>query len=113
VRAITQADSTNSPNPLIEYLRQPGAKLGSSECWWLQQLLDRIKFKRKKGGRFVPLGQKSQKEINEVGAAHVRHLQQSEGMSQPDAIDRVVKMYPEWFGVDAGSRLANYIKRGV
>jgi integrase len=113
VRAVTQADSTNSPDPLIAYLRLPGAKLGHSECWWLEQLLERMQFKRKKSGRFVPLGQKSQKEINEVGAAHVRHLQQSEGMSQADAIDRVVKMYPEWFGVDTGSRLANYIKRGV
>ena len=113
VRAITQADSTNNPDPLIEYLRRPGAKLGSSECWWLQQLLDRMRFKRKKSGRYVPLGQKSHKEIHQMGAAHARDLQRIEGLSQAEAIDRVIQIYPQHFADDAGASLANFMRRGV
>jgi integrase-like protein len=112
LKAIERADRAGSLDPLIEYLRLPGVALGSSECWWLRQLLERIQFKRKKGGRYVPLGQKSRKEIHETGAAHVRDLQQTEKLSREAAIDAAVQIYPAWFGADAGASLANFMKRG-
>jgi integrase len=112
VKAIGQADSTNSPEPLLEYFaRRPGAKLGSSECFWLVQLLDRVaSFKRQKPGRFVPLGHKSSKERHQIGAAHVRKLQAT--LPLEAAIDAVVRIYPDWFGADHGLSLMSFIKRG-
>ena len=112
VKAIGQADRTNSLDPLIAYLRRPGAKLGSSECWWLQQLLERMQFRRKKRGKYVPLGQNSRQEVNAIGAAYVRHLQNTEGLPQDAAIDCTAKTHPQMFGHDAGASLANFIKRG-
>ena len=112
LKAIAQADRTNSPAPLLTYLRKPGAQLDVAECWLLQQLLERMQqFKRKKRGRFVPLGQKSREQINEMGAAYVRKLQ-AEGHQQAAAINITVKTYPESFGADEGLSLLNHIRRG-
>jgi len=111
--AIRQADRAGSFDPVREYLSRPGVQLGSAECWWLDRLLERLQFKRKKSGRFVPLGQKSQKEKHQVGAAHVHDLQRIEGLSQAEAIDRVVLIYPDWFADDAGAALANFMRRGT
>jgi hypothetical protein len=114
MEVIRRADATSSFEPLLEYLRRPRVELGTSELFWLRSLLERVKgFKRKKVGRFVPLGQKSRKEIYEIGAAHVHELQQTEGLSQAAAIDRVAQIYPaDWFGDDAGRRLSDFMKRG-
>jgi integrase len=111
--AVGRADKTNSPAPLIEYLQRRGVQLGPAECFLLRALLERMQsFRRKKSGRSVPLGQKSRKEIHEMGAAYVRHLQETEGRSREDAIDRTQKTFPQFFGQDTGASLANFIKRG-
>jgi integrase len=111
--AIGRADKTNNPAPLIDYLRRPAAQLGPAECFLLRALLERMQsFRRMKGGRYVPLDAKSRKEINEFGAAYVRHLQQTEGLSREDAIDHTVQTYPQFYAHDAGAGLANFIKRG-
>lgn len=109
--AIKHADIDNSFEPLLKFLCQPRVKLGESEIFWLRNLLERLQFKRKVRGNFVALGQKSQQDIHEAGAAHVRELQQT-GLSRADAIDRVVLIYPDWFKSDAGASLANFMKRG-
>ena len=110
--AIRAAEESHSPAPLIDYLQRPGVQLGPPECFLLRSLLERMQFRRKKGGRFVPLGAKSRKEIHEFGAAQVRDLQRIEGLSQDAAIDRTEKTHPQFFGHDAGASLANFIKRG-
>jgi hypothetical protein len=116
--AIERADKTNSPEPLIAHLSRPGVQLGLSECLWLRSLLERMQqFKRRKGGRYVPLGQKSQRERHERGAEHVRQLVRAarargEKLSTEAAIDEVAQIYPAWFSADAGASLANFIKRG-
>jgi integrase len=115
--AIERADRTITPEPLIVHLSLPGVQLGPSECLWLRSLLERVQFKRRKGGRYVPLGQKSQRERHERGAEHVRKLVRDakaggKKLSNEEAIDMVVKIYPTWFAADAGASLANFIKRG-
>jgi integrase len=113
LEAIKQADKTSSFEPVHKFLDQPQAELGPADCFWLQKLLERLQFKRKKSGHFVPLGQRSRQEIHEIGAAHVRKLQRDEGLPQQKAIDRVVKIYPkEWFGPN-GESLSNYMRRGA
>ncbi len=52
--AITRADATNSPDSLIAYLHRPDVKLGPSESFLLRLLLERVHFKRAKGGGHVP-----------------------------------------------------------
>jgi integrase len=109
--AVRQADKEGSFEPLRAYLRRPGARLGPAECWWLDRLLERLQFKRKSAGNFVPLGHRSSKEKHEIGAEYVRHLQ-AEGLSQQKAIDRAAQAHPDFFGHDGGIGLANYIRRG-
>jgi integrase len=112
VKAVSQADKDTSPDPIIAYLRQPGLEqIGATELWWLRQLLDRVQFKRKKGGKWIPLGHKTRPEIHAIAAEHVRDLMRTEGISQAQAIDRVVAIYPEWYGHDAGTSLLSFIKR--
>jgi integrase len=113
VAAVKRADATRSFDPLAEYLRQPGAQWGAAEYWWLRVLLEQLQYKHKKPGPHVPVGQKSRKEILEIGAAYVRKLQQEDGFVYEAAIDGAVKVYPEWFGDDAGASLSNSIKRGL
>jgi integrase len=116
--AIARADATTSPEPLLDYFRrQPGTLLGPAETFLLQRLLERVNFRRKKGGRFTPVGEKSRAEINETGAAYVRELKKQavargERLSDADAIDMTVRTFPQWFGVDGGLALANHMKRG-
>jgi integrase len=113
VVAIGQADKSIGPDPLLTYLRkQPEPQLGPAECWLLCQLLERMRFKRKKRGNFVQLGMKSKEQINETGAAYVRELQRSKGLTREEAIDLTWKTMPELFGHDAGASLANSMKRG-
>jgi integrase len=116
VETVAQADQASSLDPLISYLRQPDVSLRASEVFWLRSLLERMQFKRRRGGRFVPLGRKSRKERYEIGAAHVRDLMRTKGLPQAKAIDAVVKIYPQGhFGPDAdgpGLGLANFMKRG-
>jgi len=113
VAAIGQADEKRSPDPLLTYLRkQPEPQLGPAECWLLCQLLERVQFRRKKGGRSVRLGMKSKEQINETGAACVRELQRSKGLTREEAIDLTAKIMPDLFGADAGAKLANFMKRG-
>jgi hypothetical protein len=108
--AIKQAQKTNSPEPLIEYLRQPGAQLGPTECLLLRLLLERIgRFVRKKRGGDVLIGQKSRKEIHKFGAELVRKLQ-AEGLQHEKAIDTVAQTYPEVFG-PTGASLANFMRK--
>jgi integrase len=111
VAAVKRAERTSSFESLIAYLRQPAHEWGPAEFWYLQNLLEQLQYRRKKRGKFVPLGQRSRKEINEMGAAYVRKLQ-DEGTSHETALDITVKTYPKEFGADAGASLANFIKRG-
>src|SRR5262249_13362569 len=99
----------------LSYLRTPGTPLGTSERWWLEQLLERMQgFKRKKGGSYVPLGHKSREEQHAVAHAHVRQLQ-SQGLLEDAAIDVVAtKLYPAWYANEKGGPGASqksYIKR--
>jgi hypothetical protein len=113
VKAVGQADTDNSPDPLVAYLKKPGAvQLGPIELRWLRDLLERMQFKRKKHGNWTPLGAKSREEIHTVAAAHVRDLMRTEGLSQAQAIDRVAKIYPDWYAHDTGLSLQNFMKRG-
>jgi integrase len=113
VEAIKRADATRNFEPVIAYLRRPRATpWGPAEYWWLQILLEQLQYKRKQRGRHVPVGQKSQREVHELGAAYVRKLQ-SEGQSYETALDITARTHPELFGADAGARLANFMKRGT
>jgi hypothetical protein len=58
-------------------------------------------FKRKKGGRYVPLTYQSREEIHEVSAKHVRDLQ-AQGMPFEQAINTVAGTYPDWYAADKG-----------
>ena len=110
--AIKQAEAKRSFEPVLEYLRQPpGTQWGPAEYWWLQILLERLQYKRKARGNFVPLGTRSRKEDYEIGAAYARKLQQ-DGMSYEAAIDTAVKAHPHLFGADDDLRLQNFMKRG-
>jgi hypothetical protein len=111
--AITLADATNSPDHLIAYLHRPGAELGPAESFLLRLLLERVQFKRAKGGNYVPLGQQSSEEQHRIGAAHVRDLQQRDGLKRASAIDRTVQVFPDWFSADGGLSLTNFMKRGA
>ena len=112
VEAVLQAEATSSFEPVIAFLQLPGAQLRPSELFWLRELFDRLQVKRKKRGGYVPIGQQPWREIHEMGRKHVRNLMRSEGLSRDKAIDRVVKIYPKWFGDDAGLSLHNFIKSG-
>lgn len=113
LKALEQADKARSLGPLVAYLQLPGAQLGPAECYWLQELLGGLQFKGKTPGRPVPFRQQSRKQIHEACAAHVRHLQKTEGLSHADAIDRVVRTYPQWYEHDEGLSLVNFMKRGA
>jgi hypothetical protein len=76
-------------------------------------LLERMRFVRKKGGNFVPLGRKSREEVRRRGAARVRDLMRVDGLSQTEAIDRVVRTDPEFSGRGEKERLASFIRRGA
>ena len=113
LEAISRADAANSPEPLITHLNQPRSQLGLAETILLKLLLERVTFKRKKSGRFVPLGQKSRTEINELGAAFVRRRKQ-DGLSHEAAINEAIQTFPkDWFADDEGMSLWNYMKRGA
>jgi Phage integrase family len=113
LEAVGLAYSTISPDPVIAYLQRPEVQLRSSECLWLRLLLEQVQIRRKKRGRVVPLGQKSEEEKKQIGARHVRELQQAKKMSQRTAIDTVIKIYPEgYFGDTHGEKLFNYMKSG-
>jgi hypothetical protein len=117
--AILKAEGDESLDPLITYLRHPATQpvhLGPGECYWLRLLFERMQIKRKKRGRFTPLGMRSAKQRNWLGAEHVRELKRiakarGEDLSTDAAIDRVVRIYPWWFAADAGKGLGDYIKR--
>lgn len=113
VAAIRRAERDKSPEPLVAYLNRPGAQLGPAESWWLKMLLERMRFVRKKGGNFVPLGRKSREEVRRRGAARVRDLMRVDGLSQTEAIDRVVRTDPEFSGRGEKERLASFIRRGA
>ena len=113
LKAIKQADGAISPEPLVAYLRQPGAQLGPGECWWLIQLLERVNFRRRKGGRYVPLTQKSRKEILEICAEYVRDLMRTEELPSETAITKVMGIHPHWFRGDKDLSLHNFMKRGA
>ena len=64
VEAVKRAEATGSFEPLAEYLRRPPeAQWGPAEYWWLEKLLERLQYKRKKPGNFVPLGAQSRREF--------------------------------------------------
>jgi integrase len=113
LRAIQQADLTGNPEALVAYLYQlKTRRLGTIETFLLRLLLERMTFKRKRPGNFVPLGQKSRSDMYRMGAAQVRELQRAEGLSQDEAIDAIVRIHPQWFADDAGAKLANFLKHG-
>lgn len=114
--AITAADKNTSLGPLIAYLRRPAVQLSIGECLWLRLLFERVQLKRKKRGRFTPLGAKSAAQRHAIGAAHVRELKRAakargDKLSNAAAIDIVTAMYPSWFGRDQGKGLADFIRR--
>ena len=118
--AILKAEGDESLDPLITYLRHPATQpvhLGPGECYWLRLLFERMQIKRKKRGRFTPLGMRSVKQRNWLGAQHVRELKRiakarGEDLSTDAGIDRVVQIYPKWwFAADEGKVLADYIKK--
>ena len=111
VEAIKRAEAIASFDPLVECLRKSGARWGPAEYWWLEKLLERLRYKRKKPGNFVPVGQSSRKDVFKIGAAYVRKLQ-AEGKSREAAIDETVRTHPDDFGADAGASLQNFMKRG-
>jgi integrase len=110
VAAVKRTDATRSFEPLIAYLRKGDAKWGPADYWWLQILLEQLQYKRKKRGHPVPVGLKSRTEINRMGAAYVRKLQ-DEGRSHEAALDITARTFPKEFD-DAGASLANFIRRG-
>ncbi len=109
-RAIEQADSTGNPQPLVAYLLKK-RRLGTIETFFLRLLLDRVTFKHRSPGNRVPLGRKSRRDINLMGAALVRELQRTEGLTREAAIDRVAEIDPV-LGAGAGAGLAAFMKRG-
>jgi hypothetical protein len=112
LKAVAQADRDTSPDPIVAYLQLSGTQLGPGECWWLRQLLVRMQFKRKSRGNFVPLGQKSRKEILETCAAYVRDLMRTEKLPSEAATTRVMGMHSHWFKGDEDLSLHNFMKRG-
>jgi hypothetical protein len=113
LRAIQQADLTGNPEALVAYLyKLKTRRLGTIETFLLRLLLERMTFKRKRPGNFVPLGQKSRSDMYRMGAAQVHELQRAKGLSQDEAIDAIVRIHPQWFADDAGAKLANFLKHG-
>jgi integrase len=106
-KAVAEAENTGSFDPVLVYLDQPGARLGTAECWWLRQLLERVQFTRKHPGNYVPLGRMSRKDIYEMGTAHVRKLQ-AEGLSYEEALDVAVQSNPMLNDITLG----DFIQRG-
>ena len=118
--AILKAEGDESLDPLITYLRHSATQpvhLGPGECYWLRRLFERMQIKRKKRGRFTPLGMRSAKQRNWLGGQHVGELIRSakargENLTTAAAIDQITQLYPQWwFAADAGKRLGNYIKK--
>jgi integrase len=112
VEAVLQAEAARSFAPVTTFLQLPGIQLRPAELFWLRELFDRLQFKRKGPGAYVPIGQQPSKKIHEMGRKHVRDLMRTERLSLAKAINRVVKIYPELFGDDEGLSLHNFIKSG-
>jgi integrase len=113
VTAVKSAEAAGSFEPLLAYLRRPEVpQWGPPEQWWLRVLLERLQYKRKQRGKFVPLGQQSRREIHEIGAAYVRDLKaRGEQLTHAAAIDMAVRTFPDFFAADAGLSLANFIAK--
>jgi hypothetical protein len=115
LNAIKETERSNSFAPLIKYLSHPPqirlGRLECAECDLLRKLLERLTYKRKKGGRFKLLVGTSAKQRKQIGRDRVRRLMRDEKLTLEAALDRVVEESPSWFGADAGLSLANFIKR--
>lgn len=119
-QAVMRADKETSPEPLLDYLRHrpSGTKFEPADISLLQDLLERMNFTRKDSGRFVPIGEKSRTEINEIGAAYVRKLKleaaaRGEKLSHEKAIEITVQARPDLFGADGESEaFVSHMRRG-
>jgi integrase len=111
-KAVMQADRTGSLDPMIAFLKLPGAQLGPGECLWLRLLLERMQFNRKSRGRHGPVGEPLRGQQLAFVAEHVRELRRTNNLTRDEAIDSVIPLYPDLLKHDEGASLANFMKRG-